>query len=76
MLWRKYWIGPSKCNPDFVDSGNTNCQDHIDLDYCTSSGGYGQGWDKNWGTFDNYATNGQTALVCPQCGCSDGKLIW
>jgi len=37
--------------------------------YCTSTGGYGSGWDDSYGAFKDYAKNGQDATVCPQCGC-------
>ena len=65
----------AKCNPNFVDSEGENCQDYFDSKYCTSSGGYGQGWNYDWGFFEDYMINGQTAFVCPQCGCSNGKQI-
>ena len=69
-------IVSAKCNPNFVDSEGENCQDYIDSNYCTSSGSYGPGWIDDWGIFGDYATNGQTAFICPQCGCSNGKRIW
>ena len=68
-------IVSSKCNSNFVDSGGDNCQAYFDSNYCTSTGGYGQTWNYGWGTFEDYSTNGETAFVCPQCGCSEGEHI-
>ena len=75
----------ASCNPDFKDSDGDSCLDLINKQYCTSDGGYGDGWgcdpEKNgtfWTpdfglidcpTFEKYARNGQTARVCPECGC-------
>merc|ERR1719210_1358543 len=71
------WKCPSNCNPDLVDSWGTNCTLFVDLNWCTSDGGYGTGWDTTWGTFDTAANlvTGETALVCPECGCK-GWSIW
>jgi len=57
------------CNPNFVDKDGDNCRRYIRRKWCSSTGGYGTGWSTTWGTFEDYAKNGQTALVCPQCGC-------
>ena len=43
---------------------------YADNDWCTDTGDYGNGWNDNWGTFEDYPDgNGATAIVCPQCGC-------
>ena len=42
------------------------------------TGGYGTHWNTYGhmgGTFEDYAVNGETALVCPECGCQDGKSV-
>ena len=66
----------SECNPDFVpDFYAPTCQIFaVDLQRCTPSGDYGPGWDASWGTFEDYAVNGETVLVCPQCGCKEGNF--
>ena len=69
----------SECNPDFVTKGTTCHEFAIDYGLCTSSGDYGPYWDSRpWpmgdGTFDDWAVNGETPLVCPQCGCKEGNL--
>ena len=60
------------CNSNFVDSAipARNCTDYADLNLCTSTGDYGEGWNHNWGTFEDYANKRETAIVCPQCGCN------
>ena len=50
------------------------CQTYIDKQWCTMEGGYGTKWNSKWGSFEDYAdAEGNTALVCPQCGCSTSK---
>ena len=64
----------SECNPDFVTGGTTCHVFAIDFELCTSSGDYGPNWDFSTdGTFDDWAVNGETPLVCPQCGCKEGN---
>jgi len=47
------------------------CQRYIDEQWCTKEGRYGQRWKSGWGSFEDYAdADGNTALVCPQCGCN------
>jgi len=70
------------CNPNFVDKVGKTCDDYLNKDWCTYNGeladelynkaidgGYGKHWELRWGTFDDYSKNGETAVVCPQCGC-------
>jgi len=64
------------CNPDFVDNVDDNCATYKIKQYCTSTGDYGPGWNTRNSpdeTFEDYAANGQTALVCPECGCGRGN---
>ena len=75
------------CNPDFVidfqlygKTWKATC-DQMDDDFalCYSDGSYGAGWSYLWDeklyeTFDDLAVNGETPLVCPQCGCKEGNL--
>ena len=59
------------CNPNFVDSDGANCGKYREKKWC-HNGGYGHFWgtySHNGGTMEDYAVNGETALVCPQCGC-------
>ena len=67
-------VSTEKCNPNFLDNIGTTCQEYLDGEMCTSSGGYGFGWSYTFGkdtqyTFEHYSKNGETVLVCPQCGC-------
>jgi len=63
------------CNPNFVDSSGDSCDTYSSNGWCTPDGNdfergiYGEHWDWDWGTFDDYSNNGETAVVCPQCGC-------
>ena len=64
------------CNPDFVDIDGDNCQKYIVNEWCSTFGGNGTGWDESYGTFEDFAVNGKTAAVCPQCGCGGGNLMY
>lgn len=56
---------PVNWQPD----GDVPCQDWFDENYCTSTGGYGTGWDASWGYFENYTDEGRTVVeACCQCG--------
>jgi len=64
--------GPSSCNPSFIDVHGSSCEDYSRLNFCTSEGGYGIGWNiQIFGEFDNYSVNGETAFLCPECGCKE-----
>merc|ERR1712168_1679810 len=65
------------CSDDWK-AGNHNddnpktCQRYIEEEWCTKDGALGPRWKDHWGSFTDYAdVNGNTALVCPQCGCKD-----
>ena len=64
-----------KPNPNFVDSDGYSCKGYERNRYCTSTGGYGEGWDRViFGSFEDMAnSDGETARVCPQCGCKGIK---
>ena len=68
-------LGLQNCNSAFTDSTGDDCETYRSKKYCTSTGGYGSGWKMSYGTFEKFAKNGQTANVCPQCGCSGGNNI-
>ena len=60
-----------------MDNSADNCAAHKKQEWCTSTGDYGPNWpycaaDSRRCTFEDYAVNGQTALVCPECGCREG----
>ena len=64
----------SECNAHFVDSYGDDCMIYAAKGWCTLDGGYGSTWDSSWGTFEDYANDdGETATVCPQCGCGGGN---
>jgi hypothetical protein len=55
---------------NFADSDNFSCEQYVKLEWCTSPREYGTNWNSKWGTFDDHLDiNGNTALVCPECGC-------
>ena len=66
-------LGSCKPNPYFVDSLGFNCREYAKNEWCTSTGGYGEGWLKDdngtFGTFEDFAKHGETCTVCPECGC-------
>ena len=59
------------CDRDFRDKQGMNCKMYAYFKWCNTFGNYGDGWDSNiFGTFEDSAdSNGNTAIVCPQCGC-------
>ena len=61
----------SDCNANWADSFGDNCQKYADKDWCSPTGGYGSEWRAGWGTIENYAVDGKSAFVCPQCGCGN-----
>ena len=61
------------CNPnadswkDILD-GST-CEKYVSFAYCTDDGKYGEKWNKDWGTWEDYAKDGFHGGNCPGCGC-------
>ena len=61
----------SNAPPDWADSHGDDCTKYVTHLYCTSSGGYGPGWDAAFGTFESRAVGGIDAVgAC--CGCGGG----
>jgi len=58
------------CNQFFIDSLGRTCEEYDDDKYCKKNGDYGKNWN-NASTFEDYAVDNETALHCPQCGCTD-----
>mmetsp|Transcript_34267 Transcript_34267/g.91826 ORF Transcript_34267/g.91826 Transcript_34267/m.91826 type:complete len:450 (+) Transcript_34267:339-1688(+) len=67
------------------DSQGYTCGDYIDNGWCTSGGDYGSNWGASRfsGTFDDYATDGQSAVeACCACGggaegaCANGSATF
>jgi len=59
------------CNPGWTASDGTTCQMYSDMEFCDDNFGYGAGWQESWGLFHDHSVNGESAMVCPQCGCDD-----
>lgn len=55
------------------DTRGDSCQEYVAKKFCTSDGGYGQGWWQTWGTFATFASQGQSAQTAC-CGCGGGQL--
>ena len=68
------------CNAGWHDRNSTydherDCDTYLREGWCEGDA-YGPNWKKEWGTFEDLAdADGNTALVCPQCGCGQGKLF-
>jgi len=64
--------GKSVCKdvPSWVDAYGESCASYVKEKACTSSGGYGSGWDSAWGTFaDSAPMHGVGAnKACCKCG--------
>lgn len=57
---------------DWKDSDGDGCFEYADNSWCTSNGGYDNGWHEEWGTFDSFSSNGKTASkACCACGGGD-----
>ena len=66
-----------KCNPEWKsgDKGRS-CTEYKEFKYCTITGDYGSGWKiDEWGPFVN-GTGGESALVCPECGCKEKGIVY
>lgn len=66
--------GRSTCADEpqgWADASGDDCAKYVAQQWCTSSGGVGQGWQTGWGDFDHYASGGRTALMAC-CGCGGG----
>ena len=63
---------PGSCtnNKGWVDAYGETCASYVKEKACTSSGGYGSGWDSAWGTFaDSAPMHGVGAnKACCKCG--------
>ena len=53
-----------------------NCKQYAEYKWCTSKGGYGEGRKphETW-IFEDFAKDGETGIVCPECGCKGDKLL-
>jgi len=58
------------CNAGWSSWNRKTCKTYANRNYCEDDD-YGTGWKReSWMAFENWAdAKGQTALVCPQCGC-------
>jgi hypothetical protein len=55
--------------PDWTDSDGDDCYSYSYNQFCTTSGGFGAEWDKDWGTFQSFTHAGQDASTsCCACG--------
>ena len=58
-----------------MDSKGYNCTQYAEYNWCTSTGGYGEGWKPHEPLiFEDFAKDGETGIVCPECGCKGDKL--
>ena len=67
-----------KCNSDFADESGTTCDKYAKNKYCTNTGEKGDGWDEKTYPYpiSSYLNeNGESPLVCPQCGCKLGNNV-
>jgi len=59
------------CDPGWKSRTDMTCKDYEDNNWCTQDRMYGTGWKDEFNTFEFWASNERSALVCPQCGCKD-----
>jgi len=54
---------------NFVDPDGDDCWSYANFAYCTEIGGYGLGWNMDWGTFASFQSDVGTAdVACCACG--------
>lgn len=64
---------PNECNTEWRDNEGYSCQQYGEFNWCTPQGGKGDGWDDQWGSFEDFKNQGATALdICCECG-ADGS---
>jgi len=59
----------------WIDSDGLDCQAYDDDGWCTEQGDYGAGWSAAWGTFQDYAIDGISAVTAC-CSCGGGARTW
>ena len=53
----------------WVDKMKFSCELYEGADWCTPSKGRGEGWNKFWGSFEGFKTEGTSAIeACCACG--------
>lgn len=57
---------------DWKDLDGEGCQIYAENAYCTEVGGYGLGWNMEWGTFSSFAPDGWTSATNACCVCGGG----
>jgi len=56
----------------WADNEGTTCDEYVKDHLCNSNGGYGSGWDAEWGTFFDFAQDQRTSVTAC-CGCGGGS---
>ena len=65
----------TKCNREWKGKENNNTCDYYEKEkLCKKTGNHkGEMWDDDWGEIADFTDkDGNSALVCPQCGCKEG----
>ena len=76
MHWLHFIFVKLECNPKYKDKDGFACDAYSKNNWCTQTGGQGPAWDPDYPSIDDYYNaNGETPLVCPQCGCNKGKKL-
>lgn len=58
----------------WTSSDGKTCEQYATDELCTEDGGYGPGWESEWGTFEDYNVNGVSAIIAC-CSCGGGSKI-
>jgi hypothetical protein len=53
-------------------SQDNTCKEYLEYQWCTSSGGYGVGWQAEWGVFSNFVDDYGYGANDACCGCGGG----
>ena len=77
MHWSYFFFIKPECNSRYKDKDGFACDSYSRNNWCTETGDQGPAWDTDYPPIDEYYNaNGETPLVCPQCGCNKGKNFW
>eukprot|EP00667_Euglena_gracilis_P001438 EG_transcript_1439 len=62
---------------DWTDRYGSTCEDYVNNQWCTSSGGYGPGWDASQPGFSSFNARGINDNIAPTacCGCGKNKCV-
>lgn len=60
---------PEACDTEWKDKEGYNCSQYGEYNWCTKNGEKGDGWDDDWGDFNDFRNRNYNATeICCECG--------